>query len=142
MVSPNKKDVTWLRVGPNQYEMKPTHYLMETHVLGSFLYEILWFNCNLSIFVKFDAHYWDFRSHMRDSSSGLFDDLNFYISCVVWMICELQWWHKLHGLFFVTIQIWSYMNSCNLNDPWIAMLIKTLWIHVLLQFKSKITKLL
>jgi hypothetical protein len=56
-VSPNKKDVTQLRVGPNQYEMKPTHYLMETQVVGNFLSEILWFNCNLLISAKFDAHY-------------------------------------------------------------------------------------
>jgi hypothetical protein len=28
-VSPNKKDVTQLKVGPNDCEMKPTHYLME-----------------------------------------------------------------------------------------------------------------
>jgi hypothetical protein len=34
-VSPNKKDVTELKVGPNEYEMKPTHYLMETQVRHS-----------------------------------------------------------------------------------------------------------
>jgi hypothetical protein len=57
MVNPNKKDVKQLRVGPNQYKMKPTHYLMETQVLGSFLSKFFWFNCNLIISEKFDAHY-------------------------------------------------------------------------------------
>jgi hypothetical protein len=44
-VSQNKKDVTRLKVGPNRYEMKPTHYLMETQVLGSFFSKF----CSLKI---------------------------------------------------------------------------------------------
>jgi hypothetical protein len=35
-VSPNKKDVTRLWVGLDQYKIKPTHYLMKTHVQGRF----------------------------------------------------------------------------------------------------------
>jgi hypothetical protein len=34
-VNPNRKDVTQLKVGPDEYEMKPTHYLMETQVIHS-----------------------------------------------------------------------------------------------------------